>query len=95
MTSSTVNKLQDDTPSPIPGREDDVDDVDVANDDQPQNWLTIRRRCELCKQRKVRSSDILASFVLVFPGFRYCFDKYLKYCLFLSTQARLIALLLQ
>jgi hypothetical protein len=70
MTSSPVNELHDGSASPIPEREDDVD-VDVANDDQGQgqNWLTIRRRCELCKQRKVRSSDILASFVLVHPVF--------------------------
>jgi len=28
------------------------------NENQEQNWLTIRRRCELCKQRKVRVSAI-------------------------------------
>jgi hypothetical protein len=53
MTSSTINELHSGSPSPIA---DQGDDIDVANDDQGQNWLTIRRRCELCKQRKVRPS---------------------------------------
>lgn len=28
------------------------------NPEQEQNWLTIRRRCELCKQRKVRDHAV-------------------------------------
>jgi hypothetical protein len=58
MTSPTDNGPHSGSPSPIA---DQGDDGDAANDDQGQNWLTIRRRCELCKQRKVRSSNAAAS----------------------------------
>jgi uncharacterized membrane protein len=89
MTSSPVNELHDGPPSPLPEREDDVD---VANDDQGQgqNWLTIRRRCELCKQRKVRSSDILASFVLAHPVFEIQFEYKLPQMLRVFVYSSLI-----
>jgi hypothetical protein len=61
MTSSPINELHSSSPSPIAER---GDDIDVANDDQGQNWLTIRRRCELCKQRKVRAVNNSASIEL-------------------------------
>jgi len=39
----------------------DPKDDDLQGDDPVQDWLTIRRRCELCKQRKVWSSNNSAS----------------------------------
>jgi len=44
------------------GEDDDDDEAPPQEKDRDQNWLTIRRRCELCKQRKVRLSSISASF---------------------------------
>jgi hypothetical protein len=61
MTPPTANDLDNGTCSPVPEPEDGVD---VANDEQDQKWLTVRRRCELCKQRKVRLSRIPANFKL-------------------------------
>lgn len=39
-----------------------------ANPEQEQNWLTIRRRCELCKQRKVRNSYAFHLSIFEHPG---------------------------
>ena len=66
MTSSTLDR-QSASASPIA---DEGDDADGANDGQEQNWLTIRRRCELCKQRKVRFSITIPSVKLACPEFR-------------------------
>jgi len=39
----------------------DPKDDDPQGDDLVRDWLTIRRRCELCKQRKVWPSNNSAS----------------------------------
>lgn len=44
----TGSTLEADEPPKLPPDHDDDDDVDQ------QQWLTVRRRCELCKSRKVR-----------------------------------------
>ena len=53
MSPSTVEGLNEASASPIQEQQDDFDGH-AANDGQEQDWLTFRRRCELCKQRKVR-----------------------------------------
>ena len=52
--------------SPAPSQ--DYED-DAGNGPHDQIWLTLRRRCELCKQRKVRalSSDVSYSTPSPFP----------------------------
>jgi hypothetical protein len=75
MPSPTDNGLHSGSPSPIA---DQGDDGDAANDDQGQNWLTIRRRCELCKQRKVRFSKIAASVELARSNPRLIANPYIS-----------------
>ncbi len=71
MHSSPLDELQSRSPSP---RAEQGDDRDAANHshDHGQKWLTIRRRCELCKQRKVRQSSVPQVLSLPFsfrPGY--------------------------
>jgi hypothetical protein len=59
MSPSPVDNFDPDVstpsaPAPRPESENDTQNID-------QYWLTLRRRCELCKQRKVRLLGILAS----------------------------------
>jgi hypothetical protein len=69
MPSSPPDELQSRSPSPSAER---GDGRDAANHDHDngQKWLTIRRRCELCKQRKVRPSSVpqVLSLPLLVPG---------------------------
>jgi hypothetical protein len=59
MSPSSVDDVDPESstsPAPAPrlDPEDDTQNID-------QYWLTLRRRCELCKQRKVRILGISAS----------------------------------
>lgn len=46
------------------------DSEDQPPDENPeQNWLTIRRRCELCKQRKVCGSAAITTRIHLRTGF--------------------------
>ncbi len=74
MTPSTANELQSASASPIA---DQGDDGDAVNDDQGQNWLTIRRRCELCKQRKVRFSNTVAGLELARFKLQTCCESHI------------------
>jgi len=59
MSPSSVDDVDPElSPSPAPAPRPDAED-DTQNIDQ--YWLTLRRRCELCKQRKVRILGISAS----------------------------------
>ena len=87
MTPSTANELQSASASPIA---DQGDDGDAVNDDQGQNWLTIRRRCELCKQRKVRFSNTVAGLERArFKLQTRCESHIFKVVVFLETHHRL------
>jgi hypothetical protein len=48
-----------------PGKEADEDPVTNTTDNTGNDWLTLRLRCELCKQRKVRLYQAHAIAVVV------------------------------
>lgn len=62
MSPTSVQELQPEVPQPQPQPPSNQEaDEDAPNQEGDQHWLTIRRRCELCKQRKVRLSNSSAS----------------------------------
>ena len=59
MSLSPVNLLDIAGSLPDPPILEPEENAENQDNNDP-NWLTIRRRCELCKQRKVRLSTVLA-----------------------------------
>jgi hypothetical protein len=61
--STIVNEIEPENSSPSFVQPEVEEDVPEQEELQDQNWLTIRRRCELCKQRKVCGSTNFRSFL--------------------------------
>lgn len=76
MSPSTVNQDAETSTSPVARvfskREEAVEPPQDLEESQEQNWLTIRRRCELCKQRKVcaRRQNHLVALVFLYTSVR-------------------------
>jgi len=67
MSHSPVDQLADATLAAVfPILDSEEEEEEVAKHDNDLNLLTIRRRCELCKQRKVRSTTNPASLELAY-----------------------------
>lgn len=54
LTNDPDRKIDEDSSNTLPVKESEDDPPINDANNVGNDWLTFRRRCELCKQRKVR-----------------------------------------